>query len=119
MIQFTRRDPSDNSTETLTLVRLDSDGSLAIQIETGTPETWKKDPNDRQFVGLYDLDGDALSLGNDEWEIAEDQVFRSKDAVALREACGIEGDGDLPAAEVLEPLMQNWESGNSVCERAA
>ncbi len=58
-------------------------------------------------------------LGNDEWEIAGDPVYRGKDAAALREACGIDGDGDLLASELLEPLMQSWERGNSVCERAA
>lgn len=90
MIRFTRRDPSDDSIETLTLVRreVDCGCSLTIQIETGTPETWRKDANDRTFVGLYDLDGDQIDAGNETWEIADDAVFRGADAQAIREVIG-------------------------------
>jgi hypothetical protein len=120
MIQFTRHDPNEpGSYETLTLVRLDSDRSLAIQVETGTPETWRKDPNDRTFVGLYDLDGDQLELGNENWEIAEDPTFNGAEADALAETLGLQRTGaPMPAATVLAGLLRSWESGTSVCEAA-
>ncbi len=124
MIRFTRHEPNEDGTyETLTLVRLDSDGSLAIQIETGTPDSWKRDPNDRSFVGLYDLDGDALNVGNESWEIVNDLVFRGGDAATLIHVLGAEETGgvggvDVPANNAREALMRAWESGTTVCEAA-
>jgi hypothetical protein len=58
-----------------------------VQITTGL------DTGD-DFVGLYNLDGDKLDLGNCEWE-----------AVA-----------EVPA-EVIEQIENGWESGSNVVER--
>lgn len=123
MIRFIRRDEG-SATETLTLVRLDDSSDLAIQIETGTPETWAKDPNDRTFVGLYDLDGDQLQLGNKSWEIVEAVEFVGDEARMLARALEIDAgwredeDPALDACEVAEALRNAWECGTSVCEAA-
>jgi hypothetical protein len=51
------------------------------------------EPGD-DFVGLYDLDGDRLDVGNADWE-------------AVSEA----------PAEVIEQVEQGWETGTSTVER--
>ena len=118
MIRFTRRDLNDNATETLTLVRLDSNGSLAIQIEAGTPDHLG------DFVGLYDLDGDQLQLGNETWEIVEAQEFVGDEARKLARELEMDAswredeDPSLDADEVAEVLRNSWERGNTVCEAA-
>jgi len=112
MIRFTRHEPNEEGThETITLVRLDSDGSLAVQIETGTPETWRKDPNDRTFVGLFDLDGEQI--GNETWEVAEETAYEGKDASAL----GVPG-AVLSESAARDLLIRSWETGTTVCENA-
>ena len=101
--QFTRTDRSDGASEVLTLVKLTS-GPLAgksftsqdldgreypylVQITTGA------DVGD-DFVGLYDLDGDKVDVGNAEW------VTVAK----------------VPA-EVIEQIENGWESGSNVVAR--
>lgn len=145
MIQFTRRDQSDDSVETLTLVRLDGDNFLALQIETGTPESWKRDPNDRNFVGMYDLDGDPIQV-DETWEIEEAPKFTGREALSLaqqfdvtlrmhnspiddaRAISAAEAEDILAsdpllvyveASSLCDALMTAWESGTSVCERVA
>ena len=114
MIRFTRHVPNEEGTyETISLVRLKSDRSLAVQIETGTPETWRKDPNDRTFVGLFDLDGDGIPLGNESWEIAEETAYEGKDAAAL----GVPGSV-LSESAARDLLLQSWETGTTVCKDA-
>jgi hypothetical protein len=98
-----RTDRSDDASEVLTLVRLTS-GRLAgkgfasqdldgreypylVQVTTGP------DMGD-DFVGLYDLDGDKIDVGNADW-------------VAV---------GKAPA-EVIEQIENGWESGSSVVTR--
>lgn len=102
--RFFRRDCSDDATEVLTLVRLtgahagskftsgDLDGRrypYLVQITTG-PDTGD------DFVGLYDLDGDKVDLGNCEWE-----------AVAKA------------PPEVIEQIENGWECGSNIVTRAS
>lgn len=94
-----RTDRTDRTSEILTLVRLtsgarvdhgfvcaDLDGArypYLVQITTGT------EPGD-DFVGLYDLDGEAIDVGNAEWEIVTEAP-----------------------AEVIEQIETSWESGSN------
>jgi hypothetical protein len=79
----------DGASETLTVVRVDGQDALAIQITTG-PETGD------DFVGLYDLDGDQLETANCAW--------------------GIVDASEIPA-DVIESIERDWESGTSVVRR--
>lgn len=121
MIQFTRHDPNEpgGTHETMTLVRRDRDGTLAVQVETGTPATWSRDPNDRTFVGLFDLDGDAIRVGNEAWLIVENTIFRDKDVRALSAATEIKFASPMTRGDVEAALMNAWETGTSVCEVAS
>ena len=88
-VRWTRTDPSDGAHEILTLVRRDAVGGVVVQVTTGA------DAGD-DFVGLYDLDGDQIQLGNETWTVlAEDEV--SPDTVA--------------------EVVGNWECGSSVVTR--
>ena len=87
--QYTRRNHDGNAVETLSLVRRDRDGELVVQIESGTPAD-----RERDFVGLYSVDGDQLQLGNETWELAE----------------------DVPDAAADE-IFADWESGSYLVER--
>lgn len=51
--------------EVLTLVRVDGHDGLFVQVTSG-------DEVGDDFVGLYDLDGDSVDLGNCEWSLVED-----------------------------------------------
>jgi hypothetical protein len=96
--RFTRTD-SDDASEVLTVVKLTSGKLFAsqdldgreypylVQITTGP------DVGD-DFVGLYDLDGDKVDVGNADW-------------VTVAEA----------PAEVIEQIESGWESGSNVVER--
>lgn len=134
-IQFTRKDLSDGATETLTLVRLDSDGSLAVRIEAGTPD----DPGD--FVGLYDIDGDQIGLGNESWELFDDAEFTGREALdaarltqaTLRAHADPTGAQDREITEEeaealleqdtalvylpIDELFRSWEQGTMVVQR--
>jgi hypothetical protein len=138
-IQFTRKDLSDGAIETLSLVRLDYDGSLAVQIVGGTPD----EPG--EFVGLYDLDGDGdgdqLQLGNESWKLVEGEALTGHEAcevahdtgAALRAHADPTGstDRDISLEAALELLEQDpalvylplerlfeaWECGNTAVQR--
>ena len=87
-IRWTRTD--GDASEVLTLVRIDGQDDLSIQITTG--------PDDGDdFVGLYDLDGDQLR-GNCTWEVVD--------------------ESDL-TAEQIESIRLDWETGTSSVERIA
>lgn len=54
-LQFVRTDHCDGAIETLSLVRAVQDGSLYVQVQSGSP----RDLGD--YVGLYTLAGDRVS----------------------------------------------------------
>lgn len=90
-VRWTRTDSSDGAHEILTLVRRDETGDVVVQVTTGP------DVGD-DFVGLYDLDGERLQLGNETWEvIGEDEV----------------------SPELIAEVEGNWECGSSVVTRLA
>lgn len=101
--RFVRTDPSDGSSEVLTLVELTS-GRLAgetfasaelegreypylVQVTSGP------DPGD-DFDGLFDLDGDRIDVMNSQWSIVTEAP-----------------------AEVVEQIEFGWEYGNTVVAR--
>lgn len=86
-IRWERRDYTDGASEILTLCKIDGDDDYVIQITSGL------DAGD-DFVGLYDLDGEQIPLGNNTWEIV----------------C------DAPA-ELIAEIEQNWESGTTTVNR--
>ena len=88
-VRFTRRDVSDGASEILTVVRLDGSTDLAIEICAG-PGIGD------DFVGLYDLDGDQLRVGNCTWEAVD--------------------EAEVPA-DVVTSIETDWESGTNVVER--
>lgn len=126
MIQFTRHDPNAPGThETLTLVRLDGSGDLAIQVETGTPETWRRNDRAFAFAGLFDLTGEKLQIGGETWEMVEAVEFVGDEARMLARVLEMDAelredeDPSLDAFEVAEALRNAWESGTCVCEAAS
>jgi hypothetical protein len=88
-IRFNRIDLSDGASEILTVVRIDGEDELRIEICAG-PEIGD------DFVGLYDLDGDQLQLGNISWETVD--------------------AAEVPT-DVIAAIESDWESGTSVMER--
>jgi hypothetical protein len=92
-IQFERS--GDGATELLTVCRIDAPhplaGELVIQIEAGHATD-----DEREFVGLYDLDGDQLSTGNCTWEcVAPEELL----------------------AEQIAEIEVSWETGTSTVRR--
>jgi hypothetical protein len=84
-IRWNRTDFTDGASEVLTLCQLE--GDYVIQVTSG--------PNvGDDFVGLYDLDGDGIQLGNFSWEVATDAP-----------------------SELLAEVEQNWESGTTCVSR--
>lgn len=73
------------SSEILTLVRIDGETEIRVEICTG-PEIGD------DFVGLYDLDGDQLQLGNCSWEAV---------------------DASEVPADVVEDIDMNWDMGGT------
>lgn len=86
--RWTRTD-TDGASEILTLVKIDGRDGLCVEICAG-PEVGD------DFVGLYDLDGDQLSLGNCTWEAVD--------------------ASEIPAA-IVENFASDWESGSSTVTR--
>lgn len=88
-IRFTRTDSNDGASEILTIVHVDGDPADLFRVEVcAGPEVGD------DFVGLYDLDGDQIRLGNAEWEAAE----------------------DVPD-DVIEAVELGWESGTNTVKR--
>lgn len=88
-IRFTRT--QEDSTEILTVVRLDS-GPLAIEICAG-PEIGD------DFVGLYDLeDGTQLRTGKCSWEVVDESEL---------------------TADRINAIAADWETGTSRVARLA
>ncbi len=87
MIRWTRTDYTDGFSEVLTLCRVR--GNYVIQITSGP------DVGD-DFVVLYNLDRDQISLGNDTWEAV-----------------------DEAPQEVLGEIEQNYKYGTWLVKRMA
>jgi hypothetical protein len=94
-IQFERSDCGDGATEVLTVCRIDAPhplaGELVIQVEAG-----RASDSERDFVGLYDLDGDALDVGNSTWSIVRPEEL---------------------SAEKIADIEASWETGTSTVRR--
>ena len=86
-IRWTRTE--GDSSEVLTLVRIDGQDDLVIQVTTGP------DIGD-DFVGLYDLDGDALPLLNRSWTAVDEAEV---------------------TAEQIEEIGASWALGLTLVER--
>lgn len=96
---WTRTELSDGATETLAVVRVnepDWAGYLAVQVTRGEPSMRGGEVVlDGDLVGLYDLDGDGLSLPHGtEWEL----VLRAELSEEDREA--VEGGWETGTTEV-------------------
>lgn len=91
VLRWVRTDQSDGASEILTLVQIDGDSQLRIEICAG-PEIGD------DFVGLYDLDGDQIQLGNCSWEAVD--------------------ESEVPA-DVITSIETDWESGSNVVTRMA
>jgi hypothetical protein len=88
-VRWTRTDQSDGAHEILTIVRIEGQPDLCVEVCAG-PEIGD------DFVGLYDLDGDQLTTGNCSWEAVD--------------AC------EVPA-DVVSTIETDWEHGTTVVER--
>jgi hypothetical protein len=88
-VRFRRTDQSDGASEILTVVRLDGETDLSIEICAG-PEIGD------DFVGLYDLDGEQMNLGKASWEAVD--------------------AAEVPT-DVIEAIETDWESGSNIVER--
>jgi hypothetical protein len=88
-LRWTRTDQSDGASEILTIVRIDGQTDLCVEVCAG-PEVGD------DFVGLYDLDGDQLTLGNCSWEAV---------------------DASEVPAEVVTSIETDWEHGSTIVER--
>jgi hypothetical protein len=100
-IRFTR-EQGDGASEILTIVRLDGGEEHVAACLDGrrTPylvEVCAGPKIGDDFVGLYDLDGDQIQIGNASWEAAGD---------------------DVPA-DVIEAVESGWENGTSIVRRLA
>ena len=94
MVTFLRTDADDGSEETLTIVEsptmfystwLESESPYIVQVTQGD-----------HFLGLFDLDGDAISAPPAVWRVADEAT--------------------LPP-EVLEAVEDGWASAGYVVER--
>lgn len=121
-LQFTRTSHDDGAVETLSLVRAE-DGSLYVQVESGTPG----EPGD--YVGLYDLDGDQVSgtvgpfalvpgdrlpAGEEARRVAEERADAANRIAGARLTAAdyLDADGSLPFAK----LFADWEHGGTTVE---
>ncbi len=92
-LRWTRTDQSDGAHEILTIVRIDGQTDLCVEVCAG-PEIGD------DFVGLFDLDGEQLTLGNCSW----DAVDASEVPSEVR-------------AEVVTTIETDWEHGSTIVER--
>jgi hypothetical protein len=88
-VRFRRTDHFDGASEILTVVRVDGEADLRIEICAG-PKVGD------DFVGLYDLDGDQLQVGNCSWEVVDET--------------------HVPA-DIIAAIETDWESGSNFVER--
>ena len=86
-LRWTRTD--GDASEILTVVRIEGRVGLAVEVCAG-PAIGD------EFVGLYDLDGDALNLASGTWEAVDE--------------CEL-------TTEQIESIRLDWESGTSTVER--
>lgn len=85
------RTEEDGASEILTIVRIDGQTDLAVEVCSG-PEIGD------DFVGLYDLDGDQIRTGNCSWEAVD--------------------ESEIPD-DVVTTIETDWERGTSIVKRLA
>lgn len=97
-IRFVRRDLSDGAIEILTIVRVEGREDYFVEVCAG--------PNvGDDFVGLYDLEGDKVDLGNVEWEAADGRGAADDALVAAVEDNFANGNVTVERVEEADDLV--------------